>query len=58
MKKLTIGSLIGLLSIISIVAFNFKPNTKSGICHSVEGFCKNKVKSCSSNYEKPCCLKS
>ena len=57
MNKLTIGSLIGLLSIISIVAFNFEPNTKSEVCQSV-GCCKSKVKSCSSNCEKPCCLKS
>ena len=57
MNKLTIGSLIGLFSIMSIVAFNFEPNTKSEVCQSV-GCCKSKVKSCSSNCEKPCCLKS
>ena len=57
MKKLTIGSLIGLFSIISLVAFNFEPNIKSEAYQSLS-CCKNKIKSCSSSLEKPYCIKS
>ena len=56
MNKLTIVVLVGLVTIMSIIIFNFNPKIQSGVCKSV-GCCKVDVKSCSNDCTKSCCLK-
>ena len=54
MNKLLFASLSGLISIISIMAFNYTPDNRPQVCLTV-GCCEVEVKLCEPDCANSCC---